>query len=529
MMRSCGMLLPVFSLPSPYGIGAFSQEAYGFVDSLAEAGQRYWQILPLGPTSYGDSPYQSFSAFAGNPYFIDLTALIEEGLLTEEECAAADFGSDEGTIAYDKLYENRFPLLRRAFVRWKEKGDKKSAEKLLSQALSSETSEYCFYMAVKNHCQGKAWSLWDEDIRLRRPEAVERYRKMLGEEILFYQFLQYKFQEQWKKLKAYANEKGIQIIGDIPIYVAFDSADAWTHPELFQFDEEGLPSAVAGCPPDDFSATGQLWGNPLYRWDYHEKTGFAWWMKRMEYSLQLYDVVRVDHFRGFDEYYAIPYGSETAEKGQWEKGPGIAIFQQMKKYFGTEDLPIIAEDLGFLTPTVLQLVADTGFPGMKVLEFAFEEGKDSEYLPHNYAANCVVYTGTHDNDTVQGWFAALSPADRQMVLDYAGSPGGPNAVTGNTEAKRAQPQSPQPVLSPAVHWDLIRLALSSVAKLAVIPVQDYLGLGAEARINIPSTLGGNWVWRMRKGQLDERILKKARRMAELYGRAPRRSAQEEQK
>ena len=502
-MRSCGMLLPVASLPSPYGIGAFSKEAYDFIDDLVRAGQRYWQILPLGPTSYGDSPYQSFSAFAGNPYFIDLETLTEEGLLTKKECSLADFGSDEGYIAYDKLYENRFPLLRKAFGRWRAKqGEGRTLEK----ELRPETREYCFYMAVKNYFKGKSWNLWDEDIRLRRPDAVERYEKLLEEEVLFYQFLQYKFQEQWKKLKAYANEKGIQIIGDIPIYVAFDSADAWMHPELFQFDEENLPSAVAGCPPDDFSADGQLWGNPLYRWDYHEKTGFAWWMRRMEYSLQLYDVVRVDHFRGFDEYYSIPYGSRTAQKGIWEKGPGIAIFQEMKKHFGTEDLPIIAEDLGFLTPSVLKLVEDTGFPGMKVLEFAFEAGKDSEYLPHNYVENCVVYTGTHDNDTAQGWFGTLSPADREMVLEYMN---GPDACTNAKEENQK------------IHWDFIRLALASVARLAVIPVQDYLGLGSEARINIPSTLGKNWKWRMKKGQLDETVIRKARKMAELYGRAER--------
>lgn len=502
-MRSCGMLLPVTSLPSPYGIGAFSKEAYDFIDDLVRAGQRYWQILPLGPTSYGDSPYQSFSAFAGNPYFIDLETLTEEGLLTKKECSLADFGSDEGYIAYDKLYENRFPLLRKAFGRWKAKqGEGRTLEK----ELRPETREYCFYMAVKNYFKGKSWNLWDEDIRLRRPDAVERYEKLLEEEVLFYQFLQYKFQEQWKKLKTYANEKGIRIIGDIPIYVAFDSADAWMHPELFQFDEESLPSAVAGCPPDDFSADGQLWGNPLYRWDYHEKTGFAWWMRRMEYSLQLYDVVRVDHFRGFDEYYSIPYGSRTAQKGTWEKGPGIAIFQEMKKHFGTEDLPIIAEDLGFLTPSVLKLVEDTGFPGMKVLEFAFEAGKDSEYLPHNYVENCVVYTGTHDNDTAQGWFGTLSPADREMVLEYMN---GPDACTNAKEENQK------------IHWDFIRLALASVARLAVIPVQDYLGLGSEARINIPSTLGKNWKWRMKKGQLDETVIRKARKMAELYGRAER--------
>ena len=496
-MRSCGILLPVSSLPSPYGIGAFSKEAREFIDALAEAGQKYWQILPLGPTGYGDSPYQSFSAFAGNPYFIDLTALIQEGLLTKEECDQADFGTSKRCISYEKLYKNRFPLLRKAFKRWQKKKGVLEAREKLKEALLEETQDYCFYMAVKNHFQGKSWDLWAEDIKLRRPDAVRKYQKELEEEILFYQFQQYKFQQQWDGLKKYAHEKGIQIIGDIPIYVAFDSADAWAHPELFQFDRDNLPEGVAGCPPDDFSATGQLWGNPLYRWDYHKKTGYAWWMRRMEYCFQLYDVVRVDHFRGFDEYYSIPYGSKTAEIGKWEKGPGIEIFNQMKKHFGREHLPIIAEDLGFLTPSVLKLVADTGFPGMKVLAFAFDPGTDSEYLPHHYTRNCVVYTGTHDNDTAKGWFAALPQAGQHKALLYM------NGTTGE---------------GPGVNWDLIRLALSSVADLAVIPVQDYLDLGSEARINTPSTLGGNWTWRMVKGELSREICQKARRMARLYGR-----------
>lgn len=314
-MRKCGMLLPVFSLPSPYGIGAFSKEAYAFVDALKLAGQSYWQILPLGPTGYGDSPYQSFSAFAGNPYFIDLETLTNEGLLTRTECEGADFGEERRYIAYDKLYQNRFLLLKLAFDRWMDKLGKTKAKKVLDGSLMPETKEYCLYMAVKNAFDGQSWILWDEDIRLCRPEAVNRYSQELEEEILFYQFQQYKFQEQWKKLKDYANAQGIKMIGDIPIYVAFDSADAWAHPELFQFDEDNLPVAVAGCPPDAFSETGQLWGNPLYRWNYHKKTDFAWWMKRMEYSFSLYDVVRVDHFRGFDEYYSIPYGRKDAVQG----------------------------------------------------------------------------------------------------------------------------------------------------------------------------------------------------------------------
>lgn len=491
-MRECGMLLPVASLSSRYGIGAFSKEAYEFVDALKRAGQKYWQILPLGPTGYGDSPYQSFSAFAGNPYFIDLDALVREDLLLETECRAVDFGADPRDIDYGKIYHNRLPLLRLAYERWILKGHRREE---VRERLGAETVEYCFYMAIKNQYEGKSWGLWPEAVRLRKEEALGRLRAELAEEASFYAFLQMKFEEQWGRLKAYANGQGIRLIGDIPIYVAFDSADSWHHPELFQFDWDKKPVAVAGCPPDGFSATGQLWGNPLYRWDYHEKTGYEWWMKRMEYSFRLYDVVRVDHFRGFDEYYSIPAGNDTAVHGTWEKGPGIGIFRKMQERFG--ELPIIAEDLGFLTPSVLKLVKDTGFPGMKVLEFAFDSREESDYLPHNYTPNCVVYTGTHDNNTIRGWYEEMDEADKGLSVEYM--------ANGGTPLEE-------------IHWDFIRLALSSVARLAVIPVQDYLGLGAAARINEPSTLGKNWRWRLLPGELTDGIIEKCRRMAKLYGR-----------
>lgn len=491
-MRECGILLPIASLPSRYGIGAFSKEAFEFVDRLKAGGQQYWQILPLGPTGFGDSPYQSFSAFAGNPYFIDLEKLTGEGLLTKEECEAADFGSDVQDIDYKKLYKERFPLLRKAYERWK-RGSVKDCGELLGK----ETREYCFYMALKNYFDSRSWNLWDEDIRLRKPEAVAEYREKLRDEIGFYEFQQVKFNEQWEALKGYANEQGIRIIGDIPIYVAFDGADSWAHPELFQFDEFNMPSAVAGCPPDGFSATGQLWGNPLYNWTYHKETDYRWWMERMAYSFRLYDVVRVDHFRGFDEYYAIPYGDLTAEKGHWEKGPGIEIFRRMQTQFGTKELPIIAEDLGYLTDTVLELVRDTGFPGMKVLEFAFDSTEDSAYLPHKYERNCVVYTGTHDNDTVVSWFSDMDERDQAFAREYMGN---------------------QRTPAEDIHMDFVRMALASVARLAVIPLQDYLGLGGEARINEPSTLGKNWRWRMKAGSLDDKTVKLCRRMAEIYGR-----------
>ena len=333
-MRECGMLLPIASLPSKYGIGCFSKEAYEFVDQLKEGGQSFWQILPLGPTGFGDSPYQAFSAFAGNPYFIDLEQLVGEGLLTEGECEEADFGDDDRYIAYDKIYKARFKVLKKAYERWK-----KDHHQFLKSKLDPETIEYCFYMAVKDHFKSASWNKWDKDIRLRKPAAVEKYKKMLADEIGFYEFQQFEFNEQWSRLKAYANENGIRIIGDIPIYVAFDGADSWAHPELFQFDEECLPKAVAGCPPDAFSATGQLWGNPLYDWGYHKKDHYSWWIKRMEYSLKLYDVVRVDHFRGFEAYYSIPYGDPTAEFGHWEKGPGLDLFARLKKSLKKEELP----------------------------------------------------------------------------------------------------------------------------------------------------------------------------------------------
>ncbi|MBP3927541.1 MAG: 4-alpha-glucanotransferase [Clostridium sp.] len=501
MKRECGMLLPVSSLPSRYGIGCFSKEAYQFVDQLKEAGQQYWQILPLGPTGFGDSPYQSYSAFAGNPYFIDLEQLIHAGFLTEEECEEADFGKDEQDIAYENLYKYRFPLLKKAYVRWKEslkklEFEEKDIQKLLDQELEPETKDYCFYMAVKNDAEGKCWDQWEDDIRLREKAALEEYAVRLADEIQFYEFVQYQFQHQWQVLKHYANAKGIRIIGDIPIYVSYDGADSWSHPELFQFDSDGKVKAVAGCPPDAFSATGQLWGNPLYQWEYHKKTGYAWWLRRMAYSFKLYDVVRIDHFRGFDEYYSIPAGDQTAENGHWEKGPGLELFEAMKQRFG-EDLDIIAEDLGFLTPSVLKLLKDSGFPGMKVLEFAFDDTQDSAYLPHKYPANCVVYTGTHDNTTLQAWYMSLDEKTRQFTRDYIG-----NERTPQGE----------------IHWDFIRLALASVARLAVIPVQDYLGLGGWSRINEPSTVNKNWRWRMKASDLTPEILEKCRKMAKLYGR-----------
>ena len=502
MKRECGMLLPVSSLPSRYGIGAFSKEAYRFIDQLKMAGQQYWQILPLGPTGFGDSPYQAFSAFAGNPYYIDLEKLIEDGLLTRQECDCVDFGNNERDVDYEKLAQNRRPLLKKAYERWRQlaidtgvEGAQEKVEQYLRDELHKETWNYCVFMAIKDDFEGKGWDQWDEDIRTREPKALAAYEEKLQREIEFYAFQQMVFMHQWKKLKDYANEQGIRIIGDIPIYVAFDGSDSWAHPELFQFDKDCKPVGVAGCPPDAFAVTGQLWGNPLYDWPYHKKTKYAWWMERMEYSFQLYDVVRVDHFRGFDEYYAIPAEDETAEFGKWEKGPGYDLFKTMKDKLG--DLDIIAEDLGFLTPSVLELVKKTGFPGMKILEFAFDPSGESSYLPHRYTRNCVVYTGTHDNMTLQGWYQCLDGGAKWFAEQYLG-----NWRTPKEE----------------IHWDFIRLALQSVARLCVIPVQDYLGYDNWARINEPSTMGKNWRWRMTSGDFNDGLLGRCRDMAKFYGR-----------
>lgn len=490
-MRKCGVLLPISSIPSKYGIGGFSKEAYEFVDFLAEAGQSLWQILPLGPTGYGDSPYQSFSTFAGNPYYIDLEALIEEGLLTKEECENVDYGSNPSYVDYEKIYFTRFDLLRKAYHR-ADLFNNKAFNKFVEEQ-KSWLKDYAMYMAIKDSLKGIAWIEWDEDIRLRKPEAMKKYEEELKDEILFYCYQQFLFFTQWYALKEYANKKDIEIVGDIPIYVAFDGADAWANPELFQLDDKNIPVAVAGCPPDAFSATGQLWGNPLYKWDYHEKTGFAWWIKRMEHCFALYDIVRIDHFRGFDEYWAIPYGDATAEFGRWEKGPGYELFKAMKKKLG--DRPVIAEDLGFLTPSVIALVKKTGYPGMKILQFAFDSREESDYLPHNYPNNSVVYTGTHDNDTVNGWIPAMSRRDLAFAKKYIG-------------VRRKEDICPT----------LIRVALASVSDTAIIPIQDYLGLGSEARINTPSTLGDNWKWRLTKEMCSPELAKIMNELAHLYGR-----------
>lgn len=494
--REAGILMPITSLPSAYGIGCFSSCAYQFVDWLKKAGQCYWQILPLVPTSFGDSPYQSFSTYAGNPYFISLEDLIEEGVLTKKECQKANLGSNPSDIDYESLYKNRYPLLRKAYER------SRISENPDYLKFVEENrwwlNDYALFMAVKARFEGKPWTEWAQDIRLRWDCAMDYYRREQYFEIEFHQYLQYQFYRQWSKLKAYANQQGIKIIGDIPIYVAMDSADVWANPNLFQLDENNVPTAVAGCPPDGFSAKGQLWGNPLYRWDYHEYTGFGWWMERLRYCFQLYDVVRIDHFRGFDEYYSIPYGADSAVSGVWNKGPGIRLFNRMREVLGERE--VIAEDLGYVTDSVRKLVADSGFPGMKVLEFAFDSrdtGCANDYLPHNYTENCVAYTGTHDNETLAGWFNNISKEEMKIAREYL--------CDFHTPKKN-------------LHLSFISLIMRSRAKLCIIPIQDYLGYNNSSRINQPSTVGTNWKWRITEKELSEELQQEIYKMTKRYGR-----------
>ena len=492
-MRACGILLPIASLPSKYGIGSFSKSAYEFIDQLEIAGQKYWQILPIGPTGFGDSPYQSFSTFAGNPYFIDPEQLLEEGLLTIEEVESYDFGETPRYIDYEKIYQSRFLMLQKAFHR-SDLHEQEEFKNFLSEN-SYWLPDYALYMAVKNKFGGLSWHEWPMDIKIRGKEALSTYREELMEDIAFYEYIQYMFAKQWMKLKHYANDKGIQIIGDLPIYVAFDSADTWSNPQLFRLDEKLNPIEVAGCPPDAFSAQGQVWGNPLYQWEVHKNTNYEWWLSRISYCFHLYDVVRIDHFKGFDEYFTIPYGDITAAAGNWEKGPGLEFFKTIKQNLG--NLDIIAEDLGYVTESVRQLLRDTGYPGMKVLEFAFDSRESSDYLPHNYNHNCIVYTGTHDNDTIRGWFDGINEEDKAKALAYM----------NKTESDVKD-----------IHWDFIRLAHQSVAKVCIIPIQDYLGLSSEARINTPSTVGLNWRWRLLHGEVGNDLLQKIGEIANLYGR-----------
>ncbi len=456
-MKKIGVLLPVFSLPGPYGIGSFGEEAYRFADFLAETGQDYWQVLPLNPTSYGDSPYQSPSAYAGNPYFIDLDVLREDGLLTEAECGAER--SKTGRIDYARLYATRYDTLKKAFARFRQNIPDSFAD--FTSTHRAWLRPYCRFMTRKEENGGRAWTEWER----REYSEVGEY-----EEANFWAFLQYEFFTQWQALKAYANGRGIKIIGDMPIYVAMDSADVWANPGYFQLNEELLPTRVAGVPPDAFTADGQLWGNPLYRWDALKADGFRWWLDRFRHALSIFDAVRIDHFRGFAAYYSVPYGESTARNGAWVKAPGSELFQKINRAF--PDAEILAEDLGYLDDAVRALLKRTGYPGMRIAQFGFDE-PDSAYNPSRYPANCVAYTGTHDNATAKTWAKGLSRERRKYFRRAVGK------GLFETDAHA-----------------LVRSVLASDAELAVIPMQDYFGLGGEGRINTPSTVGGNWTWRM---------------------------------
>lgn len=493
MKRSAGILMPITALPSPYGIGTLGQAARDFISFLAEGGQSYWQILPIGPTSYGDSPYQSFSSYAGNPYLIDLDELEKQGLLQKEEFQNTPWGENPAEVDYGLMYEARYPVLRLACQRLTER-NRADVEAFCRQE-AAWVEDYALFMALKQKHGGKAWSEWPRAERLREPEALEAAKQELAEEIWFWKCVQYLFFKQWNALHSFAKKKNIAIIGDLPIYVAGDSADVWADPEQFQLDENLTPTFVAGCPPDGFSADGQLWGNPLFNWDYMKQTGYRWWLRRIAFQFQIYDVLRIDHFRGFDEYFAIPYGDTTARGGHWRPGPGLAFFRTVNEALGPRN--IIAEDLGYLTESVIQLVKDTGYPGMKVLEFAFDsrDSSGNAYLPYNYEKNCVVYTGTHDNDTIQGWITSAPPEDVAYAKRYL----------------RLNEQE-------GWHWGMMREAWASPANLAIMQMQDLLGLGSEARINTPSTLGVNWKWRALPGAYHSRLAQRLREETRLYQR-----------
>ena len=493
--RSSGILFHPTSLPGKYGIGTLGKEAYAFIDFLKKSRQKLWQIFPLGPTGYGDSPYQSFSSFAGNPYLIDFDLLIEAHLLSEEDLRDVFFGDNEEYIDYGAIYNQKYPLLRRAYENFKSSDNHEMRENLehFKRENASWLNDYSLYISLKNHFNGLPWNEWAHDIKNREHGAMEHYRNELADDIEYHNFIQFLFFKQWGDVKRYANENGIKIIGDIPIFVAADSSDAWANPEIFLFDEERKPVKVASVPPDYFSATGQLWGNPLYNWQKLKETNYSWWVERVRANLSTCDIIRIDHFRGFEAYWAVPYGDDTAINGQWEPGPGIDLFNAIKSQLG--ELPIIAEDLGLMTQGVIDLREATGFPGMKILGFAFDSGEENDYLPHTYTKNCVVYTGTHDNDTLIGWFQKAKEEDRQFARDYLNS--------------RSDDE---------IHWDAIRGAWSSVANMAISPVQDFLGLGSEARINTPGVAAGNWQWRLKHGVLTDELADRIAKLTKVYSR-----------
>lgn len=491
--RSAGILMPVSSLPSPYGIGTFGKVAYDFVDKLVAACQKYWQVLPLGPTSYGDSPYASFSAFAGNPYFIDLDVLIEEGLLTNDYVNSIKWYMEEQYVDYGLLYESRFTVLKKAFENSDHKDTKEYKEFLKENEFWLD--DYCLYSACKKKFNYMAWQDWDDDIKLRKPKAMKAIKEELAEDMDYYRFIQFKFYEQWNKLKEYANENNIEIIGDIPIYLAMDSADVWQNAKMFQLDEELNPKKIAGVPPDAFSETGQRWGNPLYDWDAIEKDDFGWWRKRMEHSSKLYDVIRIDHFIGMVKYYAIPAEDDDARNGEYKVGPGLKLIKAINESVGGKK--IIAEDLGVKIPEVVEVLEKSGYPGMKVLEFAFDGNRTNDHLPYNWIPNTVAYGGTHDNDTLVGYFTSLEWWELTYIREYM----------GNAHAS----------IEELVDY-IFRTAYQSVANLVIFQMQDVLKVGNIGRMNLPSSMGTNWRWRMLKGEFTNENIERLRYLCDIYGR-----------
>ena len=476
--RQSGVLMHISSLPGKYGIGSFGQSAYDFVDFLVRTKQRYWQILPLGTTSYGDSPYQSFSAFAGNTYFIDFDILIEEGLLNEADVKGADFGDDPRKVDYAKIFDARRPIMEKAVARFLEADDLSDYESFVEQN-AAWLEVFAEYMAIKEHFDNLAWTEWpDEAIRRREAASLASYREKLADKLTYHRVTQYLFFKQWLRLKAYANEHHIEIVGDMPIYVAADSADVWAQPHFFKTDAVGKPTCVAGCPPDEFSETGQLWGNPIYDWEAMDKDGYAWWIERLRESFKIYDIVRIDHFRGFESYWEVPADSDTSATGKWVKGPDYKLFAAVKEALG--DLNIIAEDLGFMTDEVIELRERTGFPGMKILQFAFNPDDESIDSPHLAPNNSVMYTGTHDNNTVLGWYKdEIDDATRQYMAQYT-----------NRKEYETVPHA------------MLRTIFASVSFMAIATMQDLLELDSAARMNYPSTIGGNWTWRMTAEELN---------------------------
>ena len=490
-MRSSGILMHITSLPGPYGVGTMGKHAFAFVDFLEKAGQSMWQILPLTPTGYGDSPYQSCSTFAGNHYLIDLEELIEMGLLKKEEVDPIDWCWSETKADFGRLYNNRLKVLRIAYNRFADTNEEFAK---FRAANDSWLPDFAMFMALKGKYQGKPWYEWDEGVKMRRGDAMARAWEELGEDCMFYCFVQYLFYKQWNALHAYAASKGIAIIGDVPIYVPLDSVEVWSNPEMFQLDETLTPKVIAGCPPDAFSADGQLWGNPIYDWEKMKNDGFKWWIRRLAAAGELYDVVRMDHFRGLEAYWSVPYGSATAKAGRWVKGPDMAFIEAVKK--GLPELSMIAEDLGYLTQEVLDLRDNSGFPGMKVLEFAFDSREPSEYLPHTYTRNSVVYTGTHDNMTMRQWFETAAPEAVAYASEYMGLTEKEGLVLGT-----------------------IRNAMVSVSDMCIIQMPDWLNLGGEARMNFPGTLSdANWTWRASSDMINGELAKKIFAMTKLYGR-----------